>query len=425
MRKTGTKEEICNEIIIQISKNTKKTCIPTGQLVVWSLGEIRGSEVTVYSFTPDETYFPMDLLDYGKKGNMKVNKHIFSVPREKMINAIGEDGLNLFFETGLLFLIKYSKLSFYENGKFISGKEDMIRAGSYIALVPEESFVISLSKNLKLNGIALKEPNVFRDLYLANLLCNAKENLYVITRELSSHCMRMYATVTERYNLYPQENIIPIMNQVKEMIPDLEFVSYNITPRITLMNYAIKKDCIDSKRKHLIPGFQIIMSDVGDASTTIKPYIMIGNDVGYGEARTFEHNNILKDKRFIEGISNAFIEADSLSKNLSKIIGKKVEDPKKAFETVYKHCNLKKAYGIGIAEKAFENALPTFNESRSYKVRDVVVQIARMCNAAEKEITHSTMETARKKTGEALTFVLSDKFQEFIAKPKKKDKKIC
>lgn len=424
MRKRGTKEEVCNEIIVQISKSTKKTCIPTDQLVIWSLGEIRGDAVTVYSFTPDETYFPMDLLDYGKKGNLKVNKHIASIPREKMINAIGEDGLNLFFETGLLFLIKYSKLSFYENGEFISGSEDMIRASSYIVLVPEESFIISLSKNLKINGIALKEPNIFRDLYIANLLCNAKENLYVITRELSPHCMRMYSAVTERYNLYPQENIIPVINQAKEMIPDLEFVSYNITPRMTLMNYAIKKDCIDSKRKHLIPGFQIIMSDVGDASTTIKPYILIGNDVGYGVAKTFEHNNILKDHRFIEGIYNAFIEADSLSKDLSMIISRKVKDPKKAFETVYKHCNLRKAYGIGIAEKAFENALPTFNESRNYKVSDVIVQLARMCNAAEKDITHSTMETARKKTGEALNFVLSDKFQEFVVKPKKKGKKI-
>lgn len=378
---SGKNEETCKSILQRITDNTEVLKLSTEDINVWNVVGVKKGSLVFYSYYPSDVLDERNVLESGKffRDDFRI-----SIPKEKFIKYFHQDAYDNLMEVGFMF-------------RFCD------EAGQFQYLIPTPDFMSTYTKFLGASGSLLKKSDLFKDLFLIRELYE-HEFLHVIGRRMTSQVWDMYSVVTGRYSLVPQIDAFHAIEKARDKFPTLTFLDYRITDSHSYINYTFGQEA------DYLPGVQILLSDIGDASTTVTSFVRFGSMNVYSKKVTFAHSR----KVTVEDLEAAIQECcdnslDIISK-LKKVFNKKVAEPEKYFTYIFEKSNLKKAYGSGIADSACEQIYKSFKNKKktTWSKRDIWVQLVRIMNYPKEDITFSTMESVRKATGKAFDLIMKD-----------------
>lgn len=227
----------------------------------------------------------------------------------------------------------------YERGFFLQYHD----SDSVITMIPSKAFLATLCRRVgcgKLNeGI-----DPLRDIYLASRMRNADP--FKLVYRKNGVIAKAFGCFSQGFVSNPQTVALDFAEELSKTSP-VTIRAWNITHFLTKIDYMFTMNAVVFKRVKITPGIRFILSDVGDASYTMKNVLYINGGMVYlskGVSRS--HQGILDAPGLTQSyIDQAYGELKSISDKLDAMGDTPVESVKKAILELYKKCGLYKAYG--------------------------------------------------------------------------------
>lgn len=256
------------------------------------------------------------------------------------------------------------------------------RKGMYFM---DPNLITSLAYLVNLNGTALADNIPERNNYLAKLFALYDKPMQILYRQNPEEPKQVKAfhAFTSRYTYVPQTQILSLIDEISAEKGRIE-VSYVITHYRTIINIDFPEMAKEFSEEYgfskpIVPGAQILTSDVGTTALTVRGVLRSGSTSGMCFGDVIAKHEGSKEKIQNQLIDNMqkkiFPKYASYMEQFVELLMVSIDNPEEVINWAFEEVKMVKAIGKKNTKALLEFLKSQIDETMSYTAYDIVTII--------------------------------------------------